>query len=118
MSGLSNREVLAYGIADLKDGSKFTDDTSEIIFQHLLRQGKDWSYVDCDKDALLKAHSILENDLAENFSIAVSEFEAENETSYQIKKQRVNSIFNLMNKGCKMICNLKITILIFFILLT
>ena len=92
--GLSNREMLAYGIGHLKDGSKFPEDKSEVIVQHLLRQGKDWDYVDCDKDALLRTHSALEDDLAMRFSVAVEDFEAENETDYQIKVQRVSSIFD------------------------
>jgi hypothetical protein len=36
----------------------------------------------------------LENDLAKRFSIAVTNFEAENKTAYQIKGQRVSSIFD------------------------
>jgi hypothetical protein len=94
LQGLSNREMLAYGIGDLKDCSIYPEDKSEVIFQHLLRQGKDWDYVDCDKVALLRAHSALENDLANRFTIAVTDFEAENETAYQIKVQRVSSIFD------------------------
>ena len=94
LQGLSNREMLAYGIGYLKDSSSYPEDKSELIVQQLLRQGRDWDYVDCDKDALLRAHSALENDLATRFSNAVADFEAENETTYQIKVQRVSSIFD------------------------
>jgi hypothetical protein len=86
--------MLAYGIGYLKDSSSYPEDKSELIVQQLLRQGRDWDYVDCDKDALLRAHSALENDLATRFSNAVADFEAENETTYQIKVQRVSSIFD------------------------
>jgi hypothetical protein len=94
LKGLSDREMLAYGIANLSDGSLFPEDESEVIFQHLLRYGKDWDYVECDKSALLRTHSILESDLANRFALAVTDFEAENETTYQIKVQRVTSIFD------------------------
>ncbi len=94
LRGLSNREMLAYGIGNLLEGSIYPEDKSEVIFQHLLRKGKDWDYVDCDKAALLRTHSVLEKDLAERFNTAVSDFEAENETAYQIKMQRVRSMFN------------------------
>ncbi len=94
LQGLSNRETLAYGIGNLLDGSIYPEDKSEVIVQHLLRQGKDWEYVDCDNDALLSTHSALESNLADRFDIAVTDFEAENETAYQIKKQRVGSIFD------------------------
>jgi hypothetical protein len=86
--------MLAYGIGNLLDGSIYSEDKSEVIFQHLLRQGKDWDYVDCNKEALLHTHSVLENDLAKRFAIAVTDFEAENETAYQIKVQRVSSMFD------------------------
>ena len=94
LRGLSNREMLAYGIGPLKDSSSYPEDKSEVIVQHLLRQGKDWDYIDCDKNALLDTHSILEKDLAMRFSNAVTDFEAENETAYQIKVQRVRAIFD------------------------
>ena len=69
-------------------------DESETIVQYLLRQGGDWDYVDCDSTALLSAHKTLENDLSERFSTAVNDFEVENDTSYQIKVQRVQGFFD------------------------
>lgn len=93
LKGLSNREVLAYGIQSLEEGRSYPADESEAVFQRLLRQGRDWDYVDCDRDALLRAHKMLENDLGRRFSSAVEDFDAENETAYQIKVQRVTSIF-------------------------
>jgi len=50
--------------------------------------------VDCDIDALLKCHDSLDNDLAKRFSSAVEDFQAENETAYQIKVQRVRGLFD------------------------
>ncbi len=69
-------------------------DHAEAIIQHLLKNGEDWSYVDCDINALLKAHQAIEQDLGERFSSAVEDFQAENETAYQIKVQRVRNIFD------------------------
>lgn len=94
LEGITNREMLAYGIGSLSEGSIYLEDKSEMIFQVLLRQGKDWDYVDCDKGALLHIHSALKNDLDNRFDMAVTDFEAENETAYQIKVQRVSSIFD------------------------
>jgi len=94
LKGLSNQELLAYGIGNMSDGKIYAEDESEKILQHLLHQGKDWDYVECDKAALLHTHRILENVLAQRFDIAVTDFEAENETAYQIKVQRVSSIFD------------------------
>lgn len=94
MKGLSMRENLAYGIRFLKDEQSYMLDDAEIIIQHLLRQGYDWDYVDCDLDALLASHKALERDLAMNFDLVVKDFEVENDTSYQIKVQRVQGFFD------------------------
>jgi SNF2 family DNA or RNA helicase len=94
LKGLSNREMLAYGIRNLRDEFNYLEDKSEVIVQHILRQGKDWDYVDCDKEALIRAHSALVTDLEVRFDTAIEDFTAENETAYQIKVQRVTSIFD------------------------
>jgi hypothetical protein len=94
LKGFSNREVLAYGIQRLKDGMDYPADESEAVVQDLLRHGKDWDYVNCDLEALLRCHESLDNELAERFSLAVEDFQAENETTYQIKAQRVRGLFD------------------------
>jgi len=78
---------------ELADGTSYPADESEAIVQHLLRLGTDWHYVDCDKDALLRAYKLLDDDMAKRFSSAVEDFEAENETTYQ-SSQRVTGIFD------------------------
>jgi len=93
LKGLSIRECLAYGIRSLSNGESYPEDFSEDIIQHLLHHGSDWDYVDCDLGALQNTYKSLEQDLISCFSAAVSDFEAENTTSYQIKVQRVQSFF-------------------------
>jgi SNF2 family DNA or RNA helicase len=94
LKGLSNRETLTYGIAHLESGQVYPAEESEFIIQSLLRQGKDWEYVDCDLDALVAVHRSLEDELSKRFSTAVVDFEAENETAYQIKVQRATNLFD------------------------
>jgi hypothetical protein len=94
LKGLSSKERLAYGIRSLMDGVNYPAEESEAFIQYLLRDGSDWDYVDCDREALYHAHDILEEALAERFSSAVEEFQAENDTIYQIKTQRVQAIFD------------------------
>jgi SNF2 family DNA or RNA helicase len=94
LQGLTNREILAYAVGPIFDDRVYGDDQSEIIFQYLLRQGNDWLYVDCDKNSLIEKHNVLEKELNSRFSSTVIDFLAENETSYQIKAQRVSSIFD------------------------
>jgi len=69
-------------------------DEAESVFQMLLRNGKDWDYVNCDREKLGLVHEDLENQLAFIFSSVVEEFEAENTTIHQIKVQRVKAIFD------------------------
>ncbi|MGQ9648140.1 MAG: helicase-related protein, partial [Thermodesulfobacteriota bacterium] len=94
LNGLHKKERLAYGVRSLADGENFSPEESEGIIQYLLRNGNDWDYVDCDRETLIHAHDLLEEALAERFSAAVGEFQAENETIYQIKTQRVKAIFD------------------------
>lgn len=91
--GLANQECLAYDIHSLSDGKSYSPDLAEDIIQHLLHNGKDWDYVNCDLELLWDAYKNLEQDLTERFSSAVTDFEAENTTVYQIKVQRVQSFF-------------------------
>jgi hypothetical protein len=94
LKGFSSREVLAYGLQPLGGSTCYPADQSEAIFQHLLRQGGDWDYVDCDMDALLKCHRSIEDELARRFSSTVEDFQAEIDTTYQIKAQRVKGYFD------------------------
>ncbi len=92
--GLHARERLAYGVRSLADEKELSPEESEAIIQHLLHHGRDWDYVDCDRDGLWKAHDSLDKTLGGLFSEAVKDFEAENETVYQIRTQRVRAIFD------------------------
>ncbi|MBS3919960.1 MAG: DEAD/DEAH box helicase [Deltaproteobacteria bacterium] len=94
LKGLYAKERLAYGVRSLADCANYPPEESEAFIQHLLRKGGDWDYVDCDREALSHAHDALEESLAEQFSLAVEEFQGENDTIYQIKTQRVRAIFD------------------------
>ena len=94
LKGLSDRETLAYGVRPLNGDTNYSSDEAETIIQHLLRKGMDWDYVNCDFKALSSAHTELENELASRFSATVTEFEAENDTTHQMKNQRVKNIFD------------------------
>jgi superfamily II DNA or RNA helicase len=94
LKGLSDRETLAYGIEPIGNEARPTADECETVIQNILRNSRDWDYVDCDRQSLVLAHGRLENDLQKSFSSALEEFEAENQTNFQIKVQRVTSIFD------------------------
>lgn len=94
LKGLTTREVLAYGVRSLTEDTLYSPDVCEAIVQHLLREGHDWDYVNCDRDTLLQTHEAMEGDFATRFSESIQDFQAENGTAYQIRKQRVKSIFD------------------------
>lgn len=94
LQGLSDHESLAYGIRSLSNNMIYSADESEMIFQHLLRNGNNWDYVDCKIDKLIIAHKELERDLGTRFSQAVNDFEAENTTAYQIRVQRIEGFYD------------------------
>lgn len=94
LKGLITKEMLAYGIRPLGSDEDYPPEESESILQYVLRKGKDWDYADCDREALIETHNFLEEVLAYRFRVAVDEFQAENDTVYQIKTQRVQAIFD------------------------
>lgn len=92
--GLITKEVLAYGIRALSKDTMYLRDEAEALFQSLLRQGKDWNYVDCNKATLIAAHDTLKSELQNQFTKDIQEFIAENDTVHQIKIQRVKAFFD------------------------
>ena len=94
LMGLASKERLAYGIKSLSGAVKLSGDESEAIVQHLLRNARDWDYVECDQKMLLQAYADLESELIDRFSNLASDFSAENVTSCQIKMQRVKGVFD------------------------
>ncbi len=92
--GLSIQESLAYGIRAVNNDTIYVGDEAEEAFQHLLREGMDWDYINCDRTKAADAHDNLEEAMADLFSNKVKDFEAENATKHQIKVQRVTAIFD------------------------
>jgi superfamily II DNA or RNA helicase len=94
MTGLTNREQLAYGVRSLVDGSDPLDEEAESVLQRLLHNSEDWTRVDCDLDALSGAHFALERELELRFSKAVDEFEGDNATARKMKTERVQAYYD------------------------
>jgi superfamily II DNA or RNA helicase len=93
LKGLSSKERLAYGFRPLSENGQYPAVQSEAMVQHLLRNSRDWDYVDCSVDLLIEAHAVLEADLIKRFSEEATDFDFENLTAHQIKEQRVKSVF-------------------------
>ena len=94
ITGLSSRERLAYTVVSLSDDLMLGEGEAEDIVQRLLREGKDWDYPSYDPEVLRRAHRKLEDNLSQQFGVAVTDFDAENATAFQIREQRVHGFFD------------------------
>lgn len=93
MTGVASRERLAYAIVPLEGGLPIENGTAEETVQRLLRKGQDWNYTGCSVDNVVEAYRAAEEDLCTRFNTAVTEFEAENATTLQIREERVRGFF-------------------------
>jgi len=94
LRGLVTRETMAFSVTPLGSNETLEAEESERVMQSVLRQGTDWDYVDCESNAVEEAHEVLKADLHSRFGDAVVEFEAENETTVQIRVQRAANHWN------------------------
>lgn len=86
--GLSSRESMATVVMPLEGGTLLDADRSERVIQQLLRDGKDWDYVNCDREQLASRYIELGDELGDRFESALETYEAENATTVQIRIQR------------------------------
>lgn len=86
--GLSPRESMAVVVMPLEGGELLDPDRSERVLQQLLREGRDWDYVNCNREQLADRYAELGDELMDRFESALGSFEAENATTVQIRVQR------------------------------
>jgi len=91
--GLRSKKYLAYGVAQVGDGSLLTDEESEQFMQAILREGKTWSYVQIDSSQRDSAWRQLQTALAERSWAAREKFIAENSSLLQIRLTQVRNHF-------------------------
>jgi SNF2 family DNA or RNA helicase len=94
MQGLSNFEKLAYGIIPIQNGNPLSEDNAELIFQKILMESENWSYRSYDANLMLEKYDQLKSEMSKWFAEALSQFKAENDSSYQIKTTRVENIYS------------------------
>jgi SNF2 family DNA or RNA helicase len=86
--GLSPRESMAAVVTPMEGGELLDADHSERVVQQMLRDGKDWDYVSCDREQLSERYIELGDELGDRFDSALETYEAENATTVQIRVQR------------------------------
>jgi SNF2 family DNA or RNA helicase len=92
--GLATRDQLVFAVGPCGNGTPLGEGDSELIVQKLLREGEDWDYANCDRDALSRAYAELGLDLEQRFDAARAAFEAENENAVQIRVRRAENHWN------------------------
>jgi len=93
MKGRVARESLAYGVADLDRGLLLSAKDAESLLNEVLQFGQDWDRARPSRGEALTARKAIENAMDLRFSTAVTDFDAENRTSIQIKRQRVEAFY-------------------------
>jgi superfamily II DNA or RNA helicase len=94
ITGLQKHECLAYSIVSLEGYNLIPEVKSESIIQKLLHEGKDWYDAEYSLDVLEKAYRQMEDTLRQQFDVAVTDFDAQNATTLQIREQRVRGYFD------------------------
>jgi hypothetical protein len=92
--GLSPRDSMSYAVINLETGKTLSENESEAVVQAVLREGSDWDYAQWDGDELLEGYGDLSEALDERFDDAFETFEAENETTIQVRVQRASNHWN------------------------
>jgi superfamily II DNA or RNA helicase len=107
--GLSSRESMAAVVMPLEGAALLDADRSERVLQQLLRDGKDWDYVSCDREQLASRYIELGDELMDRFESALETYEAENATTVQIRIQRAaNHWDRLIQQSEKAVQTMKI----------
>lgn len=88
LRGMLPRDTMHFGVVCLGSGECLDSGAGERVLQQLLREGKDWDYPECDNDQLREAYDALGSEMDRRFDTALREFEAENQTTVQIRVQR------------------------------
>lgn len=94
IEGISSYKKLSYGIRNVMTDDMILSHEAEIIFEKLLTTGKDVIYQDkIQKESIRNHLKILDNELEIKFYEEAERFQAENETTFKIREQRIKNIF-------------------------
>ena len=92
--GLSNRDSLNYGVVNLDTGSMLSEEEGEQIIQAVLRDGQDWDYAQYDTRQISDSYDSICESQEDRLDNAFTRFEAENDTSIQIRVARASNHWN------------------------
>jgi hypothetical protein len=94
MSGLNERESLAYGVANMDTGALVPAKEAELLFNEVLRSGLDWDRGRPSDQEVITAYRALDQVLDQRFGLAVGDYAAENTTAFHIRRQRVEAFYD------------------------
>lgn len=93
MKGRVARESLAFGVADMHRGQVLLAKDAEALLNEVLQMGRDWDRARPSPAEIAPARNAIVTALDARFGAAVTDFDAENRTSIQIKRQRVEAFY-------------------------
>lgn len=89
--GLTKLDSLNYGVMHLDTGEILAEEESEQIVQSVMRKGTDWDYAKYDTSKLIEAYNSIASTQEDRMDEAFSRFEAENNTTIQIRVRRASN---------------------------
>lgn len=94
IEGILPYKSLNYGIRNIMNGKMLLLDDAELIFKELLLNGDDWVYQNNIQETYICNHlKELDTALEEKFFEELENFQAENDTLYKIREERIKDIF-------------------------
>lgn len=94
IKGLIPYQKLSYGIKNIETGENLSQHEAENVYTTLLASGKDWIYRnEIPEDFLRDNLKDLDEKMEQDFYEEVEFMQAENETMYNIRSERIKNIF-------------------------
>lgn len=94
IDGISPYKKLSYGIRNIMTEEMTLTHNAEVIFEKLLSKGNDWVIqYELNEDLIHNHLKQLDNAMEEKFYEEANNFQAENDTLFKIREQRIKNIF-------------------------
>ncbi|MEX0287783.1 MAG: SNF2-related protein [Flavobacteriaceae bacterium] len=89
--GLTSRGSLNYAVMNMESGEVISEEISEQLIQNGMRIGSDWDYAKWSDTSLMDNYNCLVDAQLDRLDEAFSSFEAENDTTVQIRVRRASN---------------------------
>jgi len=94
LKGLKSQESLSYAVGSLDTGEILDDRQSELFMLRVLSDGREWDYPGIPAQDLVDVHEQLKTALAARLDESIAKFEAENQNTLLIRRERIENQFD------------------------